>query len=102
MSKKTLEFGKKFGPTHELRPVNGHVCGDNTFVPTHMRKMRMKKTGDRKESKINNSKNKTGKSKHRAFPKIEDDYKNKGDAQVARNILDGSYCFGGYSKRQYK
>jgi hypothetical protein len=73
----------KFGPTHELRQVNGHVCGYNTcFVPTHMHKMRIKKKGDRKESKINNSKNKTGKAKHRAFPKVGDDYKNKGDAQV--------------------
>jgi hypothetical protein len=69
MSKKTLVFGKKFGPTHEIRPVNEHVRGDNTFVPTHMRKMKIKKKGDRKESKINNSMNKTGKAKHRAFPK---------------------------------
>ena len=44
--KKTLVgFGKKFGPTHELRPVNEHVHvhGENTFVTTHMRKMKIRK-----------------------------------------------------------
>jgi hypothetical protein len=43
ISKKTLVFGKKFGPTQELGLVNGHVHGDNTVVPTHMCKMRIKK-----------------------------------------------------------
>jgi hypothetical protein len=86
MTKKTLAFGKKFGPTHELRPVNEYVYGENTFVPTHMQKMIIKKQGDKKKYKTNNSKKnkKTGrKAKHGAFPKLEDNYKNKGDAQEA-------------------
>jgi hypothetical protein len=87
MSKKTLAFGKKYGPTHELRPVNEHVRGENTFVTTHMRKMKIRKQGDKKESKTNNSnRKKTGKAKHGAFPKLEDDYKNKGDALEARSM----------------
>ena len=60
MTQKTLAFGKKFGPTHELRPVNEHVCGENTFVTTHMRKMKIRKQGDKKESKTTNFNKKTG------------------------------------------
>ncbi len=87
MTQKTLlEFGKKSGPTHEFRPVNEHVRGENTFVKTHMRKMRIRKKGDKKESKTNNSNKKTGKAKHGAFPKLEDNYNNKGDAQEARSM----------------
>ena len=84
--KTLLEFGKKSGPTHEFRPVNEHVRGENTFVKTHMRKMKIRKQGGKKESKTNNSNKKTGKAKHGAFPKLEDNYKNKGDAQEARSM----------------
>ena len=73
--------------THEFRPVNAHVRGENTFVKTHMRKMKIRKQGNKKESKTNNSKKKTGKAKHAgAFFKLEDDYKNKGDAMIARSM----------------
>jgi hypothetical protein len=71
MTQKTLEAsGKKSGPTHEFRPVNEHVCGENTFVTTHMRKMKIRKQGDKKESKTNNSKKKTGKAKHGSISQI--------------------------------
>jgi hypothetical protein len=86
IQKTLLEFGKKSGPTHEFRPVNEHVRGENTFVKTHMHKMRIRKKGDKKESKTNNSNKKTGKAKHGAFPKLEAGYKNKGDAQIARSM----------------
>ena len=87
MTQKTLnyfenKFVKKSGPTHEFVPVNEHVRGDNTFITTQMRKMKINK----KESKTNNSKKKTGKTKHGAFPKLEDDYKNKGDTPKARSM----------------
>ena len=42
--------------------------------------------GNKKESNTTNSKKKTGKAKHGAFPKLEDDYKNKGDAMMIRSI----------------
>ena len=87
--KKTLMgFGKKFGPTHELRPVNGHVCGETTFVTTHMHKMKIRKQGDKKESKNNNSKKKTGKAKHGAFPKVQNDYKESVQLAHSLNIQE--------------
>ena len=48
MSQKTLnyfekKFVKKSGPIHEFVAVSEHVRGDNTFVPTHMRKVKTKK-----------------------------------------------------------
>ena len=56
MTHNTLNyFEKKFvkmsEPTHEFVPVNEHVRGDNTFVPTHMCKVKTKE-----ESRTNNSK----------------------------------------------
>jgi hypothetical protein len=82
-----MAFGMKFGPTHELRPVNEHVRGENTYVTTHMRKMKIRKEGGKKESKTKNSNKKTPRqAKHGAFPKLEEGYKNKGDAQVARSM----------------
>ncbi len=77
LTKKTLncfEFKKKSGPTHALRPVTAH-----------MRKVKNKNQSNKKESKTHNSKKKTGKAKHGAFAKLDDDYKNKGDAMVARS-----------------
>ena len=80
-------FGKFLLLAYELRPpVNEHVCGETTFVTTHMRKMKIRKLGDKKQSKTNNSNEKTGKAKHGSFPKLEDDYKSKGDAQEARSM----------------
>ena len=58
------------------------------YVQEHMCKLKIKQKGKKKECKTNNShkKKKTGKAKHGAFPKLEDDYKNKGDALEARSM----------------
>jgi hypothetical protein len=86
IQKTLLDLGNKSGPTHEFRQVNEHVRGKNTFVTTHMRKMKIRKQVNKKESKTNNSNKKTGKAKHGVFPKLDDNYKNKGDVQEARSM----------------
>jgi hypothetical protein len=87
LTQKTLKyFDKKFerktGPTHACVPVDEHVRGDSTFVPSHMRKQ----VKPKKESKTKNSNKRTGKAKAQpkgAFPRMPVGYKHKGDYDVA-------------------
>jgi len=86
LTQKTLkffEFKKKSAPTHELRPVDEHARGGNTFVKTHMRKMK-------KTSKAKNSKKKTEKAKHGAFPRMPVGYewKEDYDACFSSHLVD--------------
>jgi hypothetical protein len=85
MTQQTLVFKQKSAPTtHVLRTVNSHFC-DNNVVATHMCKVKCKKQRNKKESKTNNSKKKTGTAKHGAFAKLDDNCKNKGDTQFAQS-----------------
>ena len=70
MTQKTIMFGM-LASTYDLRAVNGH-WHENTYVQEHMRKLKIKQKGNKKECKTNNSKKKTGKAKHGAFPKGQD------------------------------
>jgi hypothetical protein len=89
MTQKTLNFGNlvappTLNPTHELRAVNGHFR-ENTYVTTHMRKMKIKKQGTKKEAKTNNSK-KGMKAKHGVFAKLDDDCEDKENVHYARSV----------------
>ena len=72
LTQTTLKFNKKSVPTHEYRQVREHVRADSTLVKAHMRKV--------------NAKERTGKAKHGAFPRMTDNYKHRGDVQVARGL----------------
>jgi hypothetical protein len=48
---------------------------ENTHAPPHIPRVKIKPNGNKNESKTINSKKKTGKAKHGAFPKVQDDCK---------------------------
>jgi hypothetical protein len=86
LTQKTLKFfDKKFerksGPTHACVPVDEHVRGDGTIVPSYMRNQ----VKPKKESKTRNSNKRTGKAKAQkgAFPRMPVGYKHKGDYDAA-------------------
>jgi hypothetical protein len=69
MTQQTLVFQQKSAPAHVMTTLNGHFR-DNTFVTTHMRKVKNKKRRNKKESKTNNSKKKTGTANMEHLPKL--------------------------------
>jgi hypothetical protein len=86
LTQKTLKFfDNKFerqsGPTHACVPVDEHVRGDGTIVPSYMRKQ----VKPKKQPKTRNSNKRTGKAKAQkgAFPRMPVGYKHKGDYDAA-------------------
>jgi hypothetical protein len=59
MIQQTLVFNQKSSPAHVVTTVRGHHR-DSGFVKAHMRRVKSKKQGNKKESKTNNSKKTTG------------------------------------------
>jgi ethanolamine utilization protein EutQ (cupin superfamily) len=85
MIQQTLVFNQKSSPAHVVTTVRGHHR-DSGFVKAHMRRVKSKKQGNKKESKTNNSKKTTGTLKQGAFAKMDDDCKHKEDAQCAQSV----------------
>ena len=82
MTQRTL-FGRIAPPTHETAAFKEHFCGFNKDQ-YHMRRVKVKPNANKKKSKTINSKKKTGKPKHCAFPKVQDDCKES--IQLARSL----------------
>jgi hypothetical protein len=98
ITQRTLLSGRVAPPTHAHVTGNDHFHG-NTYVPPHMPRVKIKPNGNKKKSNTINSKKKTGKAKHGAFPKVQDGCKESVQLacslqiQELRDLIDG-HCSG--------
>ena len=73
-------------PEPDFIQVPGHLRGSSKVRAYKKYTTPAKSHGNKEKGRAIKSKTKTGEAKQGAFPKLEDGYKNMGDAQTARSL----------------